>query len=81
MVKRQTKSHQIVLRGSVWVGLSKSAVRFGLEKCQTVYLRFGLGYITNRTNPNLEHPYHLHELSSLASTISGQSVIFITRKY
>ena len=52
MVKPQTKLHQTVLRGSIWVGLGKSAVRFGFEKCQTVYLRSGLGYIANR-----EYPY------------------------
>ena len=31
MVKLQTKSHQNVLRDSVWVGLGKSVVRFGLK--------------------------------------------------
>ena len=55
MIKPQIKPHQTVLCGSIWVGLGKSAVRFWLEKCQTVYLRFGLGYIPNRTIPNRKH--------------------------
>ena len=54
IVEPQTKPHQTVLRNSVWVGLGKSAVRFGLEKSQIVYLWFGLGYI-----PNRKHPYWL----------------------
>lgn len=34
MVKSQTAPHQIVLCGSIWIGLGKSVLRFGLEKCQ-----------------------------------------------
>lgn len=56
MVKPQTKQHQTVLRGLLWVDFGKNVLRFELEICQTVYLRFGLGYIPIHTNPNREHP-------------------------
>lgn len=53
--EKMVKSHHTKRsRGADWVGLGKSAVRVGLEKSQTTYLRFGLGYIPKHTNQTHE---------------------------